>query len=508
MTDKPEAAPHGETPNPANEPPSTKTEVTPENPAPKTEESQENTSNPEHPVPENPAPSFLKKLLILPPLFLAAIIAGVMISKKEGSPRAPAKERAFAVRSLTIRPMTVVPRASGQGVVRPVKSWSVVAKVAGTILSIHESFRQGALVPEGTVLVEIDKRDYKLALAQTTAKINEASARLTEITTTEKSLAASIKIEKAALRLAQKKYDNNSKLNKKNIVSESVMDASERELLQQQANLQRLQNTVAELPTKRLVINAQINSLEGTLALQKLDIERSTIRAPFPLRIRSVNVEKEQFVSRGQVLGDCDGTDAAEVPANLTLDQVRPLVHQLRFKEILAAKGDSLKLAKAFNLSAEIKLRDGRMTSKWKARFKGTLGATDPRVRTLGFLVVVDKPYSKVIPAKRPPLFRGLFVDVEFRGPKMNNCIVIPRSALHGDQVYLIDEKQRLKKRAVIINFRQQDFVVLSEGLKAGERIIVSDPIPAIEGMLIDAKEDEKALERLEQQTRGEGDLR
>ena len=40
----------------------------------------------------------------------------------------------------------------------------------------------------------------------------------------------------------------------------------------------------------------------------------------------------------------------------------------------------------------------------------------------------------------------------------------------------------------------QPEFVVIEEGLEAGERVVISDLVPAIEGMLLKPLPDEPAL--------------
>jgi hypothetical protein len=54
----------------------------------------------------------------------------------------------------------------------------------------------------------------------------------------------------------------------------------------------------------------------------------------------------------------------------------------------------------------------------------------------------------------------------------------------------------------------QTGFAVIVDGLEAGARIVVSDVVPAIEGMLLDPVPDEAAAERLRAQAEGKGPVR
>lgn len=129
----------------------------------------------------------------------------------------------------------------------------------------------------------------------------------------------------------------------------------------------------------------------------------------------------------------------------------------------------------------------------------------DPRTRTLGLVIAVDKPYEKAVPGKRPPLVQGMYCEVELRGSPRSGRVVVPRSSVHEGHVYLVAEDSRLERRAVAADFAQAGFVCLRSGLRGGETLVVSDPVPAIGGMLIEPVLDESTRSRLVAEAVGEG---
>ena len=155
-------------------------------------------------------------------------------------------------------------------------------------------------------------------------------------------------------------------------------------------------------------------------------------------------------------------------------------------------------------LSARVWLRGEGMAVMWEGRVARFSDTIDPQSRTVGVIVEVDEPYGDVQPGIRPPLLKGLFVEVELRGRPRPDLLVVPRSALHGDQVYIVDEDNRLRKRKVEVSITQPEFIVIATGLEVGERIVVSDLIPATDGMLLKPLADEDVLSRLEREARGE----
>jgi hypothetical protein len=90
------------------------------------------------------------------------------------------------------------------------------------------------------------------------------------------------------------------------------------------------------------------------------------------------------------------------------------------------------------------------------------------------------------------------------RGGPREAQIVVPRSALRGGKAFVVGGGNRLEIRAVEVRYRLGDIAVIASGLKAGERIVVSDLIPAIDGMLIDPAPDKDAETRLIKEAAGE----
>ena len=62
---------------------------------------------------------------------------------------------------------------------------------------------------------------------------------------------------------------------------------------------------------------------------------------------------------------------------------------------------------------------------------------------------------------------------------------MIPRSLIRNNQVYLVNDQNRLLTRDISRHYDQQQFTVVKQGLAAGDRIVASDLVPAVDGMLL-----------------------
>jgi multidrug efflux pump subunit AcrA (membrane-fusion protein) len=136
----------------------------------------------------------------------------------------------------------------------------------------------------------------------------------------------------------------------------------------------------------------------------------------------------------------------------------------------------------SLGLSAQVRLVNDMPNAVWEARVLRISESIDATRQTLGVVVGVDKPYEKIIPGQRPPLLKGMYTAVELLAPQ-RMAMVIPRKAMHQGRVYIADANDRLKIRAVEIQFGQEDVVVVRGGLDEGERVIITDLTPVIEGM-------------------------
>ena len=67
----------------------------------------------------------------------------------------------------------------------------------------------------------------------------------------------------------------------------------------------------------------------------------------------------------------------------------------------------------------------------------------------------------------------------------------------------MINSDNRLEKRAVKVNFSQQGYAVIAQGLEPDERIVTSDLVMAVEGMLLTPQEDKKSRRQMVMEATG-----
>ncbi|MDT8302964.1 MAG: HlyD family efflux transporter periplasmic adaptor subunit [Sedimentisphaerales bacterium] len=428
---------------------------------------------------------FAKWALICLPIALALIAVIYMVKHKPGPVRKQEQESIRTLRVIEAPSVNLIPRAVGYGLAEPRRIWEAVAEVKGRISSIHPRLKSGELIDAKSVLIQIDSTEYELIIARLEASVEESLAKIKELSDDDNNTKKLLEIEKRSLELAQKSLERKVGALEDAAISPDEVDREERAVLQQKQIVQQLENTLALIPTKRRALNAVLAAHQSNLKQSRIDLTKTTISSPYDCRLSEVNIEAGQFVQTGQRLFKAHGTDVTEVEARFQIEQLRNLLsEETRGRFQLGLKTDAFKQLFE-DVYAYVSLQSGDWSAEWEAQIDRFRETVDLKTREMRVLVTVDRTYEKAVPGVRPPLTSGMFCRVELQGPARAASVVVPRSAVHDDQVFVIDQKDRLQTKQVVLDFAQSEFVVIKSGLSGGQMIVVSDPTPAIIGMKV-----------------------
>ena len=416
-----------------------------------------------------------------------------------------------------------VPRAVGYGVVRSSREWSLVAEVSGRVVELNEKLEDGRIIRKGELLIKIDPAGFELSASQQKATVSNVKAQLSELAVREKNTKASLAIARRSLELAEKELARVKKLEAGGTLSSSEVDASEVSLLAQRQSVQSYKSTLAQIPAQRRAYKAQISQFEAGVKTAELDVARTEIFAPFDVRIRSADVELSELVTVGAKLAEGDGIALAEVPAQFSIGSLMPLIARPPTAEATklpppdtegvvpaAAPSDEAISARALarrsaqaGLKATVTLESGAVLTRWEAAFD-RFANVESATRTVSVVVAVDDPFGKASVGRRPPLVSGMYVEVEPEGAPRPGCLAVPRSALRSGSLHVVDDQQRLAIRPVEVEFVQETYACIRSGVSAGDQVVLTDVVPAIEGTLLEARADERAVAQLAEAVGGE----
>ena len=440
----------------------------------------------------------------LPILAIGAGVLAYMVATSPPPERIALTERATPVRVIIARTQAVTPRIVGFGLINPARTYEAISQVGGTVEYVNPDLRKGAILPAGAVLVRLSPVDFNLAIAQATANIRAAEARLAELTVSQANQTSALKIEQQALALKSAELERSETLFAGGTIPQTVRDAARTAHLVQRQKVQAVASTLALLPTQRAVQSEQIAVYQASLETAKLNLERTELTLPFPARVASTTVEVGQFVRVGQTAAVLDGVEAAEVEAQVSIRALRGLIQSNRISAdaMPVAPSRMTEALGRMGLAANVHLRLGQDVVTWTASVDRISDTIDQKTGTLGVIVRVDAAYSGMEPGKRPPLTKGMFVEVTLKAQPTNG-IAVPRSALRDGQLLVADAANRLQVVPVDFDLVQDGIALITDGVAEGARIVVSTPSPAIAGMLLIATEDSDLMARLAGEGRG-----
>jgi len=444
--------------------------------------------------------------VFLPLILVVAIVIVVFLVKT----KAPIvhQDSGYPVKAVKVITAEKIPfraRAVAFGNVEPAVALNTKSEVSGKISFMHPDLQKGASLAKDTVVLRIEPTTFEFSVTESQAVLANSQSTLAQLKVEEKSARDSLIIVQKNLAVEIKELDRIQELLDKGTISQSTLDKEKQKVLSLQQQIQDIEGTIASFESRTNAIRAQIKQSKSQVDKSQDTLGRTEVRLPFDARIGAVSVELGEFVQAGNMLFEALGVQAVEINAQISTRQFRPLVTGLRFIEEGSVNLENpIALQAALsNIQLEARVRlvgDTSHLTVWDGTLIRLSESVDPTRDTLGLVVVVNKPYVGIVPGKRPPLLKGMYTSVEFSAPA-KPTLVLPRKAVHQGRVYVATDESTLTIRSVDILFTQGDLVVLSDsgeaGLKPGEKVIISDVVPVIEGLplkIIIATENERLL--------------
>lgn len=434
---------------------------------------------------------FQKPLIFFVVVALAVLIVVMMVRNK-----APVEHQSTGLEPKQVDVIELVkqkihPTTTAYGSVEHAVALQNRAEVSGKISYMHQGLKQGGSISAGTLVLRIDPEDVQVSLKQSEADLKSNLSSLQQLDEEEKTSRRSLRLARDNLNVGQKELQRIEDLWNKRLIARSVLDAEKQKQLQLEQSVSDLQGQLNTFVSRRASAQAQIERASQQVRSQQTSLGRTELYMPFDARIGTVPVEQGEYVSVGTALFEALATDRVEITAQLPIQQMAKLVSGAQLST--AKIGEVLQ---QLGLKAKVSLVGGQEQAVWQAEVVRFSEAIDPVRRTLGIVVAVDNPYEKIIPGKRPPLIKGMYTAVDLYAPAID-ALVIPRKVIHEGRVYLVGADQKLEIRAVEVLFTQGDFALISEGLSEGDKVIVNDLIPVIQGMPVAPVTDQRYQDEL-----------
>ncbi|SME89738.1 membrane fusion protein, multidrug efflux system [Tistlia consotensis] len=242
---------------------------------------------------------------------------------------------------------------------------------------------------------------------------------------------------------------------------QAELKSAEAQLKKSQADLKRQSELVQRGNTSRTNYDAAVADRDSNAAeVERIRavIDQKVVLAPFTGRLGIRKVDIGQFISAGDAL--------------VTLQQLDPI-----YVDFPMPEQDIARLA----IGQDVEVKVDAFSDK---SFSGKVASIDARVNqeTRNILIrgQVPNPDRRLLP--------GMFANVNVLEDKARDVVTVPRTAitysLYGDSVFVVKEPEggagkagpgsvvELERRSVTVGAVRGDRIVVTEGVKAGERVV------------------------------------
>jgi len=399
-----------------------------------------------------PAMSLLTSIIICILVLLVGAAGMVMLTRLKKPPaEAENSERSLRVETIQIKKEDIQVVISGYGEVKALTVVPISPEVSGRIVDIHPRLKIGEIIPKGEVLFKIDPKDY-----------------LTVLKTNRKRL----KILKRSHELAKKEYQRILVLFKKdNVVALSGLEAAEKTML-----------AAADLE----------NQIIQVLETAENNLERCEVRAPFNARIKSVSLEKGQYVTPGQNVITLSDDSVIEIQVPLDSRDARKWLRFNRDEK----NGNTTWFSNVEQVPCKIRWTENNDGQTWDGRLHRIV-KFDQQTRTLIVAVRFDAKTALKKSSQSMPLVEGMFCSVKIPGRTLYNVFRLPRQAVSFENTVHIAVKDRLKTLPVNVVRVDDENAYVAGGINAGDMVVTTRLIDPLENALLEitnrSKKDNKS---------------
>jgi len=430
--------------------------------------------------------TIVKRALALHPGVQAATVIGlgvlclVLLNLTRPEPeRRAADEVAAVAEVLRAEPRPTRMTVTAYGTARARTALKIVARVAGEVVFLAPSLREGSFIRKCELLARIDPRPYRLAVERLEAQVSQGEIELERLLQERKNAEADLELAVIEVQLAERELERERELVRRGTHSEAARDRVETAWVASRKKALAIEHQLALWPGNRAAAEARLQQLRAQLEEAKLSLADSETRSPFDARSVSRLVEAGQFVTVGTVLAEIYDPGVMEVPVDVRLEDFQwidsgPLLN-----------GRQTTGASAALPAAEARRRVGRSLHRWPGRVARLDSRIDRQTRTVRLIVDVPGTGAAGPEGGAPPLAPGSFLEVEIEGRRIDNIVTVPRGAIdQNDRVYLSADGRLLMRRVSVLRISDAA-AYIDQGLEAGDLVIVSPLSAPVEGMAV-----------------------
>lgn len=397
----------------------------------------------------------LATLLVCIAILGGAAAAVVYINQTEPTAKKSnsARKSAALIETVVVERGTFSPTLTVLGTVRAAQDIVLSPRVSGPVIELSPKLTPGGMVTEGDLLLRIDPADFQNAISIRKSELSQAEA--------------SREIEQARQRLAEKELK----------MLEGSIGTTNRSLVMREPQIAS--------------IEAEVSAAEAAVERATLDLNRTSVRAPFDAQVISRSVDVGSQVGPNNELARLVGIEEYWIMAAVPVRSLRWV--QFPEQEALKPGESPSQKATTETVSQEAPQTTAGSTvilrhpDVWgpgverHARVARMIGTLDRQTRLAQVLIIVNDPLGQK--SGEPPLILDSLLETEIECRPIADVVRLKRDYVRkGDTVWvMVDNKLQIRDADVV--FRDAEFAYLSSGLETGDEVVTTTLATVAEGV-------------------------
>ncbi len=381
-----------------------------------------------------------KTIVIVLGIFIAMIaVSWFFMATKPVSMRKKPITTRYAVNVIEVSVGEAPLQIRALGTIKPYQETNVNARVSSQVVFLSEHSDVGAIVKKGEVLVKLDADTFENTLQSKKSELAKAKA--------------AYQLEMGQQSVAKAEAEQLKQLSSSFIGEVIISDLALRAPQLAQAK-------------------ADVQAAEAAVKMAQLDVDYTTISAPYNAMITERNVSVGSLTNTQDSLMTLVGTDEYRIEAAVAIDRLI-----------------NLNLKQNENASVQITTTTGVVR---EGRIIRQVASLDATTRMGRILISIPDPLG--LKNNEPALILGDHAEVTFKAGTIENAVIVPRKALQpNDSVFVAKPVQAavgeeetqymLDIREIDIAWKDLDNVYVRGGLEESEYVVMSVIPSPIQGM-------------------------
>lgn len=346
------------------------------------------------------------------------------------------------IQTAALEPADIPIYVEAFGTVIPARRVVLQPEVGGRVLDQHPNLIPGGLIFSGEEILRIDPSEYEIAVRKAEAQLASAQADLD--------------MEAGQQTIARREWEL-----LEGDLTEGLANPS---LVLREPQLQNAE--------------AVRDSAQTALDEAKLSLSRTILKAPFDSLVLEEFVETGQLVDRQTRIATLVGIEEFWIEGKVALADLE----RIRLPDENGLGGSKV-LVHLLERGGSASIREGTVIRR--------LGDLDPMGRMARVLVGVKDPLSLESAEGGGALLLESYVRLEIEAGVLDQVYTIPRIAIReNSRVWVCTPENRLEVRDLEVAWRREEDHLVRNGIKPGDRLIISRLSHVMPGMEVRVAKD------------------